>query len=1815
MELDPSSSSDPTANGAVLPQLVDDDPALTVPDRVGIGGTEVVAAGVGAGGAKKRGRPPRNAAAAGVVSQGAAKRAKKEDEDVCFICFDGGSLVLCDRRDCPKAYHPACVKRDEAFFHGRLRWNCENVAQGNKESGQVVDFDDKTSWEYLFKEKENLTLDELIQAANPWKESGLDDSSRGINRGPALTFATRQSDSNVRKHRKIESYTTLPHIEPQVLDKVDVRIPHTSGVADWASEELLEFVTLMRDGDTSVLTQFEVQALLLEYIRKNKLRDPRRKCQIICDPRLETLFGKDRVGHFEMLKLLEYHFRGEYRPNGTIQAAVVTPVEIDEGGEVIQTTNKDKKQQPYRKLDDKSGLINLANYAAIDVHNMNLIYLKRSLIENLLEDSEKFHDKVVGSIVRIRISSSDQKPENYRLVRVVGTGKVTEQYKSGNRSADFMLKILNLSKVEDVAIDAVSNQEFSEDECRRLRQSMKCGLVARMTVGEVQEKAKALQTVRVNDLLEAEILKLNHLRDRAKCMEKLELLNKPEESQHRSHEMPEVHADTRMDPAYESDEDTEQPDSYTQDAKKSTKLPYYNAKGVGQSSPQGVRNTPIINRVKTLEIKSSSWEHKRNLAAKSQCSKEESTSGSNDRDCDSPQTLEGADAVSRILVELRNGGDRRAEVNHYATVVPPIPHRVSTDLSTTPSLGGMVASDNRDLEKIWHYEDPSGKMQGPFCMLQLRKWNSNGYFPLDLRIWRADENQGRSILLTDALTQTQCVMGLRAKTDPLWTDQQQNGERCSDLNQAVANSSPDEPTSAVNRGEDNASLDDPDQSSEQRGDSSPDKTSVDSVAASNSSSASVSTSVGESDHKAEVECSELPSPAPKAKIEDLKAEAVQCEKDTVSVVPQQNSVSYAGSTSVALNLFGMPSPTPERDHKDTEDLVVENKQSVAEDPPAKDLGAYSVASCGIGISVIHSLDDVNIPVGESQPSIASNVPDTQLSVASNVPETQLSVASNVPGQSSGTSWSSVSAETHFSDLPAAAPNHAGLDARIHEAVDSQHVSSNISCQGPILSWSTASSLVGSVVQIPDISGPWSVYSAMPAKPILEELDADLVLGSSMRQMDPVSDHNTPTPENCHLVHSPSHVDYASRWHGMEPIELSTLGDESVSDLLSEVEALESLHGLISPISRMNMDDSIDSPEHDCFSPLVGLSPPLDLGKHDAMSSTCDTQFHSHSIGADERHGGFPIDINDLPKASGVHASGSPEVEGGMNPVFLSFQQHLFGQSHQPAMVPSCSVTVDTPMVEGEAKPAYVSLHQSSFVSQSHSPAPVSPLPNISENSTSPMAERDTGVNGLSLHHENLVFEGHKPVQSDTSGCPMAEGELKPDYISTRQESLVPQAHSPAPVSPLPTVSRNSTSPVAERDAGSAAFFMAEENIVSEAHRPVQSEPLLPLSLQSSAELERKVEAMLDSTSLQEGFSPKRISPATASPAINTTSTSNSEQDGEVMAAYSSPHLHDSETITHQTAAAPTPPLPSSPMQPHLPSPPISSLPPPPPSPPLSSLPAPPPPPCSSTSSLPSPPPMNGDPPLSPEEGELRPPPTPYVPEPQPTMTSLRSGSIGRSDSKRRPDYVPAHHSELVMPSSGPSLAKVSLPKIDVEQVSSPGEEGELKLDDVPVPQPELFSPRGRSINVNTGDGSRKTGSGNLDPVWESVRENPIVTRSGSFSAGGSGQMMSPGNASMNRSPSFVANQGERGSQFPQQPRHNSNNGVRHTPGPKDRGGHHGVDLGSGRNNNTRGSWNRQGSFGREGGSSRPHTPKGQRICKFYESGYCRKGASCNYLHP
>lgn len=306
-----------------------------------------------------------------------------------------------------------------------------------------IDFNDKNSWEYLFKEywtdlkgSLSLTFDELVHAKNPCKGSETLTSrpdSPGelcdgtVDGGSDLDVSENEESSSSKKRKAKKRSKT--HAKEMSSPSMPI-IPDSQGLStdndvEWASKELLEFVMHMRNGDKTVLSQFDVQALLLEYIKRNKLRDPRRKSQIICDSRLENLFGKPRVGHFEMLKLLESHFlvKEDAQTNdlqGSVADTESSQLEADGHTDALGKTKKEKKRRTRKKGDERGLQSNLDDYAAIDIHNINLIYLRRNLVEYLIEDEESFHDKVVGSFVRIRISGSAQKQDLYRLVQVMG---------------------------------------------------------------------------------------------------------------------------------------------------------------------------------------------------------------------------------------------------------------------------------------------------------------------------------------------------------------------------------------------------------------------------------------------------------------------------------------------------------------------------------------------------------------------------------------------------------------------------------------------------------------------------------------------------------------------------------------------------------------------------------------------------------------------------------------------------------------------------------------------------------------------------------------------------------------------------------------------------------------------------------------------------------------------------------------------------------------------------------------------------------------------------------------------------------------------------------------------------------------------------------------------------------------------------------------------------------------------------------------------------------------------------------------------------
>eukprot|EP01018_Ginkgo_biloba_P039398 Gb_13135 [translate_table: standard] len=358
-----------------------------------------------------------------------------------------------------------------------------------------IDFTDKETWEYLFKdywlelkEKLSLTLVELQKAKNPFKD--IEDfveedaeSDETFDEGDeSVSSSDSGSDRLVEEQRSVglkrrKRSRTLVIGRGDVVEvgretsRKETSVPRE--FSGWASEELKEFIAYVNEDPEKVISLFEVQHLLLTYIKQNKLQDPRKKSLIICDERLRSLFGKLSVGQFEMLKLLEKHFASKqtcFVQGNSMQDNQDGPAnnddnraDLDDSKDKVGRIVTDKRRKPRKKVEDKAPKSNPNDYAAINVHNVGLIYLRRALIEDLLEDLTSFDSKIIGSFVRIRIPGIGNRQEMYyRLVQVVGTRKVEEAYNTGRKTTDIMLEIANLKKKEDVSIDAVSNQDFTE---------------------------------------------------------------------------------------------------------------------------------------------------------------------------------------------------------------------------------------------------------------------------------------------------------------------------------------------------------------------------------------------------------------------------------------------------------------------------------------------------------------------------------------------------------------------------------------------------------------------------------------------------------------------------------------------------------------------------------------------------------------------------------------------------------------------------------------------------------------------------------------------------------------------------------------------------------------------------------------------------------------------------------------------------------------------------------------------------------------------------------------------------------------------------------------------------------------------------------------------------------------------------------------------------------------------------------------------------------------------------------------------------------
>jgi len=446
-------------------------------------------------------------------------------------------------------------------------------------------------------------------------------------------------------------------------------------------------------------------------------------------------------------------------------------------------------------------------------------------LEDLLDDPE-FDSKVVDTFVKIRVPGNASTLDTcYRLVLITGTRLQTESYKAGKKLTNIVLDILNLQKKEELTIDLVSNQDFSEEECQRLRQSIKCGFLKTLTVGQLEAKAIALQEAKVNDWFETEQQRLVNLRDRAsekgrkkelrECVEKLQELSNPAFRAAKLQARPEVSADPQMGLGYESDVSDDKPvtDGFSNHQtkvspgiswEKGSVAPYNrrDSSAVEDSSLGGRKGDWDSHRYKPYSTRGSNgsrdWVQKGHETGRSSeksfgrdtnSSQEKSSwheqrgGGRNwtkdHRDYVQEQQNDqggadnwkatgksrsdhwGGDSIGSKFAKdefrtpifdqpkLNTGSLQREPVGPASTLLPPLSNIRVT--SPERSVLSQADLDIMEREKVWHYQDPTGTSQGPFSMEQLRKWNTTGLFPVDLRIRRTGQTHENSILLTNAL--------------------------------------------------------------------------------------------------------------------------------------------------------------------------------------------------------------------------------------------------------------------------------------------------------------------------------------------------------------------------------------------------------------------------------------------------------------------------------------------------------------------------------------------------------------------------------------------------------------------------------------------------------------------------------------------------------------------------------------------------------------------------------------------------------------------------------------------------------------------------------------------------------------------------------------------------------------------------------------------------------------------------------------------------------------------------------------------------------
>ncbi|XP_035844188.1 uncharacterized protein At5g08430 isoform X1 [Helianthus annuus] len=438
---------------------------------------------------------------------------------------------------CPKSVCGRCIKSADFVHVKGKKGFCEHclkltlLVEEKKDvdsEGETVDFNNRNTYETLYKEyweiindTEKLTLEELLSAKTKLKSGKNYDSDQNDD---SDEYQCSDSEENEEKKphgsgKKMKRAKPEP-LEKKVKTKVKKEVKGKSKsnkeeFMGWGSTRVIEFLTYIGKDTSIALSQRELENIVKRYsqeknlIQKNKI--------VECDEWLRSVFKRKTIRMNRIYDSLETHLaenqvssdEDEDEEEEEEDDLRYESEEIDhEHKEVVVLNKRKKKNNDGKVVEKQEDVTDVSHYqfAAIVPENIRLVYLRRSLVQEFTKEPESFKSKVVGSFVRVKEDTNGFFSRgSYQLMQITGVKKCLVD------ENEFILK----ASETDICITSLSDDDFSEEECQDLKKKVKSGILQKLELTVLEEKARSLHRDIVTHWIPRELGILKHRIDQA----------------------------------------------------------------------------------------------------------------------------------------------------------------------------------------------------------------------------------------------------------------------------------------------------------------------------------------------------------------------------------------------------------------------------------------------------------------------------------------------------------------------------------------------------------------------------------------------------------------------------------------------------------------------------------------------------------------------------------------------------------------------------------------------------------------------------------------------------------------------------------------------------------------------------------------------------------------------------------------------------------------------------------------------------------------------------------------------------------------------------------------------------------------------------------------------------------------------------------------------------------------------------------------------------------------------------------------------------